>query len=93
MIILPEGAVIVQRDKAKEVQKEGLILSMSELKPSPLSTGTIIFTAPELKEFQHSKVRFRENFVEDIEIEGYKDLLYFRDLKSSMYYIIEDDKR
>ena len=92
MIVLPKGAVIVVRDKKEEIAKEGLILSMGDLKPGPPDTGTIMFTSEELNRYQGCKVRFRENFSEDIEMKGYSNLLFFRDLESSMYYIITDDK-
>lgn len=92
MIVLPKGAFVVKRDEAKVVENSsGLILDREELKPKLPNTGVIIFTSEELNEYQTCKVVFRENFSEKIDIEDHKDLLYFRDFNSSIYYVI--DKR
>jgi hypothetical protein len=87
MIILPKGAFIVERDKPIIKEKTALILSTEEIKPILPNTGTIIFTSEELNEFQLCKVVFRENFAEKIDVEEYKDLLYFRDFNSSIFYV------
>jgi hypothetical protein len=84
MIVLPKGAFIVKQD---EIQKKtSLILTMENLNEKP-NTGEIIFTSEELNEFQFCKVVFRENFSEKIDIGEYKDLLYFRDFNSSIFYV------
>jgi len=84
MIVLPKGAFIVKQD---EIQKKtSLILTMENLNEKP-NTGEIIFTSEELNEFQFCKVVFRENFSEKIDIGEHKDLLYFRDFNSSIFYV------
>ncbi len=95
MIVLPKGAFIVKRDEAVVVEnKSGLILSQEDLKPKPPNTGVILFTSEELNKYQLCKIVFRENFGEDITIDGVEgDLLFFRDFNSSYYYILKDDKK
>lgn len=82
-IILPKGAFIVKR---QEVEKKSAIIGVEEKK---LNIGTIIFTHESLNEYQGLSVVFRENFSEEIEINGEK-LLYFRDLDSSIYYVTKN---
>lgn len=81
MIILPKGAVIVLQDEIKE----GAILGVENKKPN---TGELIFTSKELNHLQGKKIVFRENYGEGLTI-GLIEYLYFRDLESSMFYIIE----
>lgn len=81
MIVLPKGAVVV---KAKEKEVESLIIG---LEPEPIDTGEIIFTSEELNHYQGAEIKFRANYSEPIKINGL-DLLYLRDLDSSMYYLI-----
>lgn len=86
--ILPKGAFIVKRDEPRE--SGSLIISVGPIeKPN---RGTIILTGPDLQSFKHSSVVFRENFYEIIDIDNEKELLYFRDFNSSIYYV-EDDKK
>ena len=69
-------------------------LSQEDLKPKPPNTGIILFTSEELNKYQLCKIVFRENFGEDITIDGVEgDLLFFRDFNSSHYYILKDDKK
>ncbi len=86
MIILPKGAFTVIADKAEEKTKSGIILT-EDIQEVP-NSGTIAFTSEELNEFQGCRVVFRMNFAEDIEIDG-TPMKYFRDLNSSIYYIIK----
>lgn len=93
MIVLPEKAFIVKRDEAQVVEPKttsGIIMSQEDLKPKLPNTGTIVFTSKELNKYQLCKVVFRENFSEEIEIDG-QTLLYFRDFNSSIFYVIEDE--
>ena len=90
MIILPKGAFVVKQDEIKEKEeKTALILTMESIneKPKKPNTGEIIFTSEELNEFQLCKVVFRENFAEKIDIGEHKDLLYFIDFNSSIFYV------
>lgn len=95
MMVLPKGAFTVIQDEApKTVEKKTtIIMSLEEVdaKPQKPNTGTICYTATELNRYQGCKVVFRENFCEEILINGV-DHLYFRDFESSIYYVIEDKK-
>lgn len=89
MIVLPKGAVIVKQ-RIKEFKNDfGLILDDAESLNQKFNDGEIIYTAPELKHLQLKKIVFRENYAEPINIDG-ADFLYFRDVESSMYYIVEE---
>lgn len=84
MIVLPKGAFTVIRSKAEEKTTTGIYLpTESQKKPN---FGTIAFTSEELNEYQGCEVVFRENFGEELEIEG-TEHLFFRDFDSSIYYI------
>jgi hypothetical protein len=85
MIILPKNAIIVERDFTKENPLK-LVLDYTPIKPN---SGTILFTHESLNHLQLSKVIFRENFIEEIQIEG-KTLVYIRDFDSSIYYVTTD---
>jgi hypothetical protein len=90
MMILPKGAFIVKQDEIVEKEEKiAIILTMEDLKEKPKkpNTGVIIFTSEELNEFQLYRVVFRENFFEKIDVGEYKDLLYFRDFNSSIFYV------
>lgn len=89
MIILPKGAVIVKQRVEKYQNTEGIILKDVKSLDKVFNDGKILFTAKELNHLQGKKVVFRENFSEPINING-NEFLYFRDLESSMYYIIEE---
>lgn len=86
MIELPEGCFTVIRDQAEVKTASGIIIPDASVKKP--NTGTIVFTAPELKEYQLLDVVFREQFGEEIEING-KTHLFFRDFKNSIYYVIK----
>lgn len=81
MIVLPKGAFVVEKD-VEETQVYGV----SKTK----NTGTIVFTSEELKQYQGCKVKFRESFSEEVDIEQLKKLLFFRDFDSSIFYVITD---
>ncbi len=90
MIILPKGAVIVKQRVQKYESTSSLIMDDVEGLDKIYNDGEIRFTAPELVHLQFAKIVFRPNFAEAINIKG-EDFLYFRDLESSMYYILQDD--
>lgn len=81
-LYLPEGAILVERLQEEET-KGTIILNVTPVKSNK---GTIIATCKSLSDFIGKTVVFRENFSEEIEIEGYKNILYFRDFNSSIYY-------
>lgn len=85
MIVLPDNAVAILRDKPEK--KESLIIYENKDEPD-INTGTIIYTGEKLKEYQGCFIKFRENFVEEQEIEG-KVFVFARDLQSSMVYVIK----
>lgn len=87
MIILPKDSVIVKRDETPLQTQGGIILT-----PQASNTGEIIFTAPELTKYQGCKVVFREGFGESLIVPPVGEVLFFRNLENSIYYII-DDKR
>lgn len=79
-LYLPEGAVLVER-----IQEETKSLMIAIDTPKP-NKGTVVATCDSLKDFIGKTVVFRENFSEEINIEDKKNLLYFRDFNSSIYY-------
>lgn len=89
MIILPTGAVIVKQRIEKYKNSGGIILEDTSALDKVYNDGEIIFTAPELTDLQSKKIVFRPNYAEEIDIKGEK-YLFFRDVQSSMYYIIEE---
>jgi len=91
MIVLPPNAVMVLQDEAP-TEKKSLIITSEDIKPQKPNTGTIIFTAPELKQYSLQRIKFRPNFAEEVEFED-KKYLYFRDLNSSMYWILKDEDK
>lgn len=94
MVILPEGAFTVIQDAAPEkIERKTIIMTLDDVdaKPEKPNTGTICYTAKELNKYQGCKVVFRENFCEEIDING-TEHLYFRDFNSSIYYVIEDKR-
>lgn len=82
-MILPDKAIIIKRDEAQEIPQSGLILST---KTTPKDTGTIMYAAPEQENFKGMKVKFRESFIEDIDVYGEK-LIYVRDWSQGVYFI------
>lgn len=90
MIVLPKGAFIVQPDKKQEKTAGGIILT--EATQEEPNSGIIICTSEEVKEHKGKRVVYRKNFAEDIEIDK-QELKFFRDLDSSIYYIIEDEDK
>lgn len=95
MIVLPKGAFTVIQDEAVIVKddKPKIILSIEEVNEAPKkpNTGIIVYTSEELNKYQGCKVVFRENFCEEVNINGV-EMLYFRDFESSIYYVIKDKK-
>ncbi len=89
MMILPKGAVIVKQRIEEYKNPSALIMDNIKDLDKVFNDGEIRFTAPELNHLQLMKVVFRPNFAEPINIKGV-DYLYFRDIESSMYYIIEE---
>lgn len=86
MIVLPKGAFMLLPDKAAEKTAGGIILD-ADTKEVP-DTGVIKYAGKNIAEYIGTRVRFRYTFGELIKFEG-KEYLYFRDLESSMYYIIK----
>ena len=83
MIILPKDSVAIERDLPKK-KTSTLIYDNPEDKPE--DTGTIIYTGETHKSKVNYRVKFRESFVEPVEIEG-KTYLFARDLDSSIFYL------
>lgn len=89
MIVLPKGAFIVQPDKAQEKTAGGIILGTAQEEPN---SGIIICASEEVKQHKGKKIVYRKGFAEDIEIDG-QELKFFRDLDSSIYYIVENEDK
>lgn len=87
MNILPKGAFTIIKDAPIKQTKAGIFLGDTEAM-NKIDTGTISLTSPELSEFQGSKVRFREQFGEPLEIDGIEHV-YFRDYDSAIFYRID----
>ena len=85
MIILPKNSVIIQRDTPVE-SKSGIII---DTKPTKPNTGTIVFTHEALNHLQLGKAKFRESFIEEIDVEG-KTMVFVRDFDSAIYYVTTD---
>lgn len=85
MIILPKNSVIIQRDTPVE-SKSGIII---DTKPTKPNTGTIVFTHETLNHLQLGKAKFRESFIEEIDVEG-KVMVFVRDFDSAIYYVTTD---
>lgn len=93
MILPPNAFMVLQDDPIPEEETESLIYLLKDpaKKDEKPNTGRIIFTAPELEQYQLEKVVFRINFADQIMIDG-KEFLYFRDFNSSIYYVITEDE-
>ena len=85
MIVLPKNSVIIQRDTPVE-SKSGIII---DTKPTKPNTGTIVFTHETLNHLQLGKTKFRESFIEEIDVEG-KVMVFVRDFDSAIYYVTTD---
>lgn len=84
-IILPKNSIIIERD-VPAVNKTGLIVEMNPPKPN---TGVIIYTCKELKDLILNKITFRENFIEEVNVEG-RMMVFMRDFDQSTYYALRD---
>lgn len=89
MIVLPRGAFTVLPEKKAETTQSGIFLA-KETREEP-NRGIITLTCETLKHLQGKAIVFRPEFAEDIDIEGVT-MKFFRDLNSSFYYIIDEDK-
>ena len=78
--------VLVQDEDIVSKTASGLFLGEKSIKKD---TGTIVAISEDKKEFLNMKVKFRENFGEEVELNGNK-YLYFRDFDTSIWYVIED---
>lgn len=87
-IELPKGAYIVLPDEQKDTTVGGIILGEENIKPP--TEGVIVYAADDLKDMVGKRIRFRGSFAEFIEIEDVVHM-FFRDLNSSIYYVIKDD--
>ena len=88
-ITLPKGAVMVKQRIEKYESKSSLILDDTKELDKVYDDGEIVYAAPELQDMIGKKIKFRVNFAEFLPFQN-EDLLYFRDLESSMFYIINE---
>lgn len=89
MIKLLGNCMLIKRDAVQATTASGIFFAADSQKIP--DTGTIIHVGPGLdSNLLGTRVRFRESFKEEIDIEG-EMLLFFRDYESSLYYVIEDD--
>lgn len=84
-------SILIKRDEVKKQTDSGLFLGDNQEK---LDTGVIENVGEEYAfdiqgRMIGTKVRFRESFAEPIVIKG-QEYLFFRELESSIYYVIED---
>lgn len=88
-ITLPKGAYMVLPDEQEEKSAGGIILG-EEDKKIPI-IGTIVYVGEGLEKYLGKRVRFRGSYAEFIELDKVPHM-FFRDLNSSIYYLLEDDK-
>lgn len=88
-ITLPKGAYIVLPDEQEDKSAGGIILG-EEDKEIP-TVGTIVYVGEGLEKYLGRKVRFRGSYAEFIELDKVPHM-FFRDLNSSIYYLLEDGK-
>lgn len=84
---LPDNCFIVVPDPIQEKTKSGLIISGNS-SLNVIDTGVITHVAGNLLHLKDKKVRYRQAFGENLDIDGGPHL-YFRDFGASVYYIIE----
>ena len=98
-IHLPGEYVLVKRDEPLKQTASGIILG--EDSNEIIDTGTVVkigfelaikeIGIPESRSLVGARVRFKEAFAEELDIEGEK-YLFFRDLKPSIYYYINNEE-
>lgn len=95
-IILVDKCVLVKRDEPLKQTASGIILG--ENFGETINTGVIVKLGIEAildgidnNTLLGQRIRFKEAFAEELDIEGEK-YLFFRNLEPSIYYFIKNEK-